>query len=104
MNRILFIVTLVGLISGCSTFQPKESDANAKVAHSGDELAYFSSSAAGGVPDHWLPMVIFHNRKKTDYQLVTMGDKTVLHAYAAGATSGLMESVSIDPNAPPWLN
>jgi hypothetical protein len=104
MKRFISIVALLSLISGCSTLQKKESDAATKVAHSGDELAHFSENSAGGLPNNWVPMVVFRNRKKTEYQLVADGDKTVLHAYAAGATSGLMENVSIDPNAQPWIN
>jgi hypothetical protein len=104
MKRFIPIVALLSLISGCSTFQQQASDTAAKVARTGDELTHFSENSAGGLPNNWVPMVVFRNRKKTEYQLVTDGDKTVLHAYAAGATSGLMENVSIDPNAQPWLN
>lgn len=104
MNR-LFIIALVSLISGCAVFQSKEeSAANVPMARTGDELAHFSENSAGGLPNNWVPMVVFRNRKKTEYKLVAEGDKTVLHAYAAGATSGLMENVSIDPTAQPWIN
>jgi hypothetical protein len=104
MKRFIAIVALLGLISGCSIFQPKDSSTNAKVARTGNELAHFSENSAGGLPHDWVPMVVFRNRKNTEYKLVSDGDKTVLHAYAVGATSGLMENVSIDPTAQPWLN
>jgi hypothetical protein len=106
MKRSILFAILLSALSGCALMGPanREEKVNAKVAHSGDELAHFSTNVAGGLPAGWEPMVIFRNRKKTRYELVNVGDKTVLHAQAAGATSGLMENVSIEPAAHPWLN
>jgi hypothetical protein len=106
MKRSILFAILLGALSGCALMEPANRDEkiNAKVAHSGDELAHFSTNVAGGLPAGWEPMVIFRNRKKTQYELVNVEDKTVLHAHAAGATSGLMENVSIEPTAHPWLN
>ena len=49
-------------------------------------------------------MVIFRNKKQTDYQLVTEYGKTILHARAASASSGLMQHVNIDSVTQPWLS
>ena len=106
MKRFILYATLLATLSGCSLFKPANQQAKTevKVAKSGDELSLFSTNSAGNLPEGWEPMVVFRNRKRTNYELVSEGDKTVLHARAAGATSGLLENVSIDPNAQPWLN
>jgi hypothetical protein len=104
MRHLVLGIMLLGLLNGCAVNQSGESSTQIRIAHSGEELMHFSEQSAGGTPDGWVPMVLFRNRKKTQYQLVQDGDKTVLHAYSTGATSGLMENVSIDPNVQPWLN
>lgn len=67
-------------------------------------IAPFSANPAGGLPRRWDPMVIFRNKKQTQYQLVAEHGKTVLHAYAEDATSGLMQHVSLEPSSQPWLS
>jgi hypothetical protein len=106
MIRTIVAAALLVALAGCASLQSsdKTTTAETKVAHSGEELAHFSANSAGGQPEGWVPMVLFRNRKKTHYELVKQDDQTVLHAYSAGATSGLMENVSIDPNANPWIN
>ena len=49
-------------------------------------------------------MVIHRTKKRTQYQLVAEQGDTILHARAAGASSGLMQYVSIDPFVQPWIN
>lgn len=67
-------------------------------------VSAFSENAAGGLPQGWTPMVIFKNKKRTDYQLITHQNGTVMRAYAANASSGLMQRVDIDPHTQPWLH
>lgn len=67
------------------------------------ELARFSDNSVGGLPEGWEPLIILRNKKQTQYRLVSAGDKTVLHARAESASSGLMQQVSIDPAKQPWL-
>lgn len=49
-------------------------------------------------------MVIFRTKKRSHYQLVTERDKTILHARAEGASSGLMQHVDIDSLIQPWIS
>jgi hypothetical protein len=107
MNRIIFVIAILSALTGCSLPQQtadQQSNASTKLPQSGEELAHFSSNAAEGLPQGWVPMVLFRNRKKTHYELVKQDEQTVLHAFSTGATSGLMEDVSIDPDAHPWIN
>lgn len=69
-----------------------------------DSIALFSTNPVGVLPDRWTPLVLFRTKKQTQYQLVSEQDKTVLHAYAPSASSGLMQYVSINPAIKPWLN
>ncbi|WP_243656847.1 DUF3047 domain-containing protein [Paucimonas lemoignei] len=68
-----------------------------------DHVTMFSSVVPGELPSSWEPMVIFKQKKRTDYRLVKDQEKTVLHAFSANASSGLMQHVSIEPQTQPWL-
>ncbi|HCY63068.1 MAG TPA: hypothetical protein DHV59_09610 [Oxalobacteraceae bacterium] len=68
-----------------------------------ERVTTFSAGPTGGLPQGWKPMVIFKNKKRTDYNLVKEEDRTVLHALSSSASSGLMQQVSIDPQHRPWL-
>lgn len=110
MNRFTVILALSLAISGCAG--PAPNGQVGAVAGSSqvlptsrpDKLMRFSANPAGGLPQGWAPMVIFKNKKQTQYQLVTEQEKTVLRAYAANASSGLMQYVSIEPETRPWLH
>lgn len=56
------------------------------------------------MPDRWEPLVILRTKKQTAYALVNSESRTVLHARAENASSGLMHQVSIDAAAQPWLH
>jgi len=101
MNRILIPLVLPVLLAACAAptgTRPAEAHLSAP-----DELVAFSSHGAGAPPAAWAPLVILRNKKPTDYRLITYGGKTVLHAQARQAASGLMHHTSIDPFAQPWI-
>jgi hypothetical protein len=79
-------------------------DSGATVPLHDESIALFSTNPTGGLPERWTPLVLFRTKKQTQYQLVSEQDKTVLHAYAPSASSGLMQYVSINPVLKPWLN
>jgi hypothetical protein len=102
------LVTLAAMFfaAGCAQL-PAEKSAPEAVAvqmRPDQVIAAFSANPTGGLPRQWYPMVIFRNKKQTQYQLVTDQGKTVLHAVAATATSGLMQHVDLDPSIQPWLS
>jgi hypothetical protein len=104
MNRFLIAAVVLFAVSGCairSEVPPATSDAPAQAD---DKIAAFSKSPIGGLPDKWAPLVIHRDKKRTQYELVSEQDKTILHARAVGASSGLMQHVNIDPLTQPWLS
>lgn len=105
MNRF-FIAGLALLLSGCAfTTRDRSSDPAVITLVAADEgIGAFSASPAGSLPKRWTPLIIHRNKKQTNYQLVAEHDKTILHARAAGASSGLMQHVSIDPESQPFLS
>ncbi|RJG07192.1 DUF3047 domain-containing protein [Noviherbaspirillum cavernae] len=105
MNRIFVSLLLLVMIAGCALRQVPDDDAAPAVAsgNAKDRLAPFSAGAPGGLPSGWEPVVILRTKKPTHYQLVAEQERTVLHAKAVGASSGLMQHVSIDPLQQPWL-
>lgn len=106
MKHLALVALLVLGITACS-HTPKTYTSNNP---SGSEVtvdlsvAPFSASPIGGLPNRWTPLVLFRTKKQTEYQLVREQDKTILHAYAPSASSGLMQYVSINPVVKPWLN
>lgn len=106
-RSIMRLATLAVLFvaAGCAQLPALQSApqpvATQKQADQG--IARFSANPAGGLPRQWDPMVIFRNKKQTQYQLVADHGKTVLHAFAEDATSGLMQHVNLEPSIQPWL-
>jgi hypothetical protein len=106
MNRLCTVIVFAFATAGCA-HQPggQSSDSAAKRANAGDDqVAAFSAGPVGGLPSKWEPLIIHRNKKQTQYQLVAENGKTILQARAVGASSGLMQHVSIDPIAQPWLS
>lgn len=68
------------------------------------KLALFSANRPGGMPSEWEPLIILRTKKLTDYRLAADRGRTVLHAKAASASSGLMQHVSVDPSERPWIS
>lgn len=109
MKRFFLMPALLLAIAGCAmqpTAIPPVMQTNAPAIEpaSSTTLSVFSDGAAGGLPSGWTPMVIFKNKKRTDYQLIAHQDKTVMRAHSANASSGLMQRVDIDPQTQPWLH
>src|SRR6185436_2569754 len=99
---------LIGLllfssVAGCAHQRGENVDA-VPLGSAVEAIERFSANPAGALPRHWEPMVIFRNKKQTDYQLVEEQNKTILHARAASASSGLMQHVNIDSMMQPWLS
>jgi hypothetical protein len=102
MNRLIVSLALLLSVTGCALHSPKSSEPAAAQAET--SLAQFSANAAGGLPDGWEPLVILRTKNPTQYRLVESDNRTVLHARAENASSGLMQQVSIDPLKQPWLH
>ena len=68
-------------------------------------LGRFSEEDANGsFPVGWDNYIIRRNLKRTQYQKVIRDGRTVLHAKAEAASSGLRCKVSIDPLVSPWFS
>ncbi|WP_290977781.1 DUF3047 domain-containing protein [Herbaspirillum sp.] len=93
------------MLAGCAGQKPSSlsPEAAAKQAKLDRALALFSTNPAGGLPAEWEPLLFTRRKKTTDYQLVEEAGRTVLHAYADKASSGLRHPVNIDVNKKPWL-
>lgn len=88
-----------GLLSGCAT-----SPAGRSAAATRDAVVPFSpQSALGEPPAGWSPYVIRKDLARTQYALEALDGRSVLHATADRARSGLHCPVDIDPAATPWL-
>lgn len=105
MNRLLALLAILLSATGCATSTSERAHVPAARTTSSDAtLSAFSSSHAGELPQGWEPLVILKNKRPTAYQLVDSDSRTVLHARAESASSGLMHKVSIDPETQPWLH
>ena len=105
MKRLSIAIALVIFMGGCAHVQRDQPyDADARQIQRDETIAEFSKNSTGGLPNRWRPMVIHRTKNRTHYQLVTEQGNTILHARAASASSGLMQHVSIDPLAQPWLS
>jgi hypothetical protein len=95
--KSLLIAALLIAVTGCAS----DGSSGLKSSSSDDaqdiKIAPFSANPVGNVPAEWEPMIIQRNKKMTEYQLVADEGRSVLHARAASASSGLMHKVDIDP-------
>lgn len=88
-----------GMTSGCASRKPMLAASSERV-----EAPLFSQSdGLGSLPAGWLPYIIRRDRELTQYQTTQLDGRTVLHAVAEDARSGLHCPVSIDPKATPLL-
>jgi hypothetical protein len=105
VNRRFVLLALLLLASGCALqppVSPSQPTANSPAAD--DAIALFSANPAGGLPHGWEPLVLLRTKKSTQYRLVRKDNTTVLHAQADQSSSGLMQRVSVDPFAQPWVH
>lgn len=106
MTRLFSLLLITLLVAGCA-HSPKSNTpplSETKKLKNNRAIATFSQNPVGGLPENWEPLVIHRNKKQTHYRLVRENNKTVVHASAHGASSGLMQHVSIDPLVKPWLS
>jgi hypothetical protein len=107
MNRLLALSASLAIslaLSGCALREENKSHGHAAAqAHRETRLPLFSDNPPGGLPSGWDPLIILRTKKLTEYRLVSERQRTVLHARAASASSGLIKHVSIDPQKQPWL-
>jgi hypothetical protein len=105
MNRLNVSLAALLVLTGCA-HRPGEKphDPAAKQARLDTKLAIFSANSPAGLPSGWEPLIVLRTKKLTDYQLVSDQGRTVLHAKADSAASGLIHHVSIDSRKYPWLN
>jgi hypothetical protein len=108
MNRLFLSAFLTLSLAACAPVTTKK---NTEIPHTdaavaaNDSVTPFSSSRVGEkMPGKWEPLIILRTKKPTRYSLVSEGGTTVLHAYAAESSSGLMHRVDIDPVTQPWLH
>jgi hypothetical protein len=105
MNQLIVSLTVLLAMAGCAHAPgAKLRDAKGEETPSEIKLAAFSAHSPGGLPRGWEPLIILRTKKPTHYQLVAEHGRTVLHAKAANAASGLMHNISFDPQKTPWLD
>jgi hypothetical protein len=104
MNRLIVSFIILLALAGCIHRPPGKAHDPAKHARLDGKLALFSANPPRGLPNGWESLIILRTKKLTHYQLVTAQGRTVLHAKAAGASSGLIQRVNIDPIKQPWLS
>ncbi|HEY8608697.1 MAG TPA: DUF3047 domain-containing protein [Noviherbaspirillum sp.] len=101
--RLFALIPIAIAIAGCAA-PPSIPPAAPGVTPESTLPSLFSLSTSDGLPPGWEPMVILRHKKQTQYQLVRKEERTVLHARADNASSGLMHRTLIDPIARPWLH
>ncbi|MCA1326980.1 DUF3047 domain-containing protein [Herbaspirillum sp. alder98] len=100
-----FVVVAALLVVGCAAQRPTPPvDAAAKQARLDQALALFSANPPGALPLDWAPLTLTRKKKPTEYTLVDEGGRSVLHAKADQASSGLRHAVDIDVNKKPWMS
>ncbi len=103
--RLAALTAVVVLLAACANTQ-KSHDPVVKQVRLDQALALFSTNPASGLPEAWEPLILMRKKKQTEYSLVHDQelDRTVLHAYADKASSGLRHEVNIDPLKQPVLS
>lgn len=100
---LVFLVSVAVVLAACANPSGKV-DNKKKQVQLDQALALFSANPAEGLPQGWQPLLLMRKKRATEYRLVKQDDRTVLHASAHQASSGLRHEVSIDPMRQPWLN
>ena len=93
-----------GVLSGCASLLPAGPGAAQSSVAEHAAVVPFSQQFPNGVPPQgWEPYIIRRNLAQTSYAVENMDGRTVLHANANGASSGLHCPVDINPLITPWL-
>ena len=96
MKRLFLMVLLA--LTGCALLPAAQTPVAQSSAQGLDnKLALFSSGAAEHLPQGWSPWLITRAKKPTQYRLESESGRTVLHARAEAAASGLMQELNIEP-------
>jgi len=88
-----------GLLSACASSPSLPSGAAERTA----VVPFSQLPANGAMPSGWSPYIIRRDLARTAYAAEQVDGRTVLHASADCARSGLYCPVDIDPAATPWL-
>ncbi|KNZ33209.1 MAG: hypothetical protein AD742_07760 [Methylibium sp. NZG] len=92
-------LTGASLLSGCASAP----ELAAGAAERGAVVPFSQLPANGAPPVGWAPYIIRRDLPKTSYAVERRDGRSVLHANADCARSGLHCPVHIDPAATPWL-
>lgn len=103
MKSFLFLVSALLTLAGCSQLPPQPQQL-ASADDNAESISSFSDGAPGALPPGWEPLIIHRNKKPTEYALAADRGRSVLHARAVAAASGLMHKVDIDPMQEPQLS
>lgn len=87
-----------GWLAGCATRPVTPASATDRT-----QVPAFSHVDAGAFPPGWIPYIVRRDRELTQYDTRVVDGRTVLHAVADNARSGLHCPVNIDPQATAWL-
>ena len=90
-----------GLMAGCAATTPQ--GASMAAVPRGAVVPFSQAPGAGAPPNGWAPYVIRRDLARTAYEVEQREGRTVLHASARNARSGLHCPVDIDPRTTPWL-
>jgi len=104
VGHSLLVAAALALVGCAAQRTAAPVDAAARQARLDQALALFSANPAGALPADWAPLVLTRKKKPTEYILVGEGGRSVLHAKAEQASSGLRHAVDIDVNKKPWLS
>lgn len=102
MKRYFLIALPLAFQVGCA-HSPEETAGKTASSAPQSVVTPFSASQPGGLPKNWAPLIIHRAKKQTQYQVVQERGKSILHARAESASSGLIQRLELDPNAQPWL-
>ncbi len=111
MKSLLLFLVVLSSLAGCSSapraIAPTPTQAQGSESPDteadDEEIVAFSKSPSDALPSEWAPLIIHRNKKLTEYTLASDQGQKVLHARAVGASSGLMQKLSIDPMQEPYL-
>lgn len=104
MTHFSFAALVLLLLAGCAIKQKTHSLAQPPENALTETPMPFSRLDLGELAPRWEPMILLPGKKQTEYQIVKKDQRHVLHAQAEAASSGLMQKLSVDPLAKPWLH